>query len=113
MRTSALFGAKSSRFSEIYGVSERTRLNNADILRTKEGGQFFAILSGRLLWTAPNVKKINSPNQFPAEEKLLNSVKKTLVAAFRHFALLYFASRCVTRLAADLNSAQDQYFVLN
>jgi len=42
MRTSALFGAKNAGFFKIYGVSARTR-----------GGQFFAILCGRLLWTAP------------------------------------------------------------
>jgi len=42
MLTSALFITKNF---EIYGVSARTR---------EGGGQFFAILCGRLLWTAPN-----------------------------------------------------------
>jgi len=46
MRMSALFGAKIIGFFEIYGVSARTR---------GEGrGQFFAIVRGRPLWTAPN-----------------------------------------------------------
>jgi len=42
MRTSALFGAKNSRFFEIYGVSARTRRSraSADILRTRERGNF-------------------------------------------------------------------------
>jgi len=43
MRTSALFGAKNIGFFEIYGVSARTGGE----------GQFFAILCGRPLWTAP------------------------------------------------------------
>jgi len=42
MRTSALFGVKNLEFFEIYGVSARTK-----------GGQFFAILCGRLLRMAP------------------------------------------------------------
>jgi len=41
-RTSALL-AQNFGFFKIYGVSVRTRW---------EGGQFFAILCGRLLWTA-------------------------------------------------------------
>jgi len=54
MRTSARFGTKDSGFFEIYGVSARTRgeegIASADILRTRGGSQFFAILFyGRLL----------------------------------------------------------------
>jgi len=41
MRTSALFDPKNIGFFKIYGVSAQTR------------GQCFAILCGRLLWTAP------------------------------------------------------------
>jgi len=55
MRTSALFGAKI--FFEIYGVSARTRVREIDPVRTFCGqgeGQFFAILYGRVLWTALN-----------------------------------------------------------
>jgi len=56
MRTSALFGAKNFEFFEIYGVSERTR-GGGRVERVwtfcGQGGQFFAILCGRLLWTAP------------------------------------------------------------
>jgi len=44
MRTSALFNAKVCGFFEIYGVSARARW--------ERGGQFFAILCGRLLWRA-------------------------------------------------------------
>jgi len=56
MRTSALFGAKNLRFSEIYGVSARTR--KVKPVRTfcgqgGKGSQFFVILCGRLLWTDP------------------------------------------------------------
>jgi len=47
MRTSELFGKKNIELFVIYGVSVRTG-----------GGQFFAILCGRLLWTAPNVVKV-------------------------------------------------------
>jgi len=46
MRTSALFGAKTFEFFEIYGVSARTRdgLLSVDIFRTrKKGGQFFTL----------------------------------------------------------------------
>jgi len=59
MRTSALFGVKIFGFFEIYGVSAQTRRGwaRADIFRTRGGrGQFFAILYGRLLWTATNTK---------------------------------------------------------
>jgi len=45
MRFSTLFGAKNFEFFQIYGMSTRTRVSR---------GQFFAILCGRLLWTAPN-----------------------------------------------------------
>jgi len=43
MLTTALFGAKNFGFFEIYSV----RTDKV------EGGQYFAILRGRLLWTAP------------------------------------------------------------
>jgi len=55
MRKSAIFGAKTSRFFEIYGVSAWTK--GVEPVRTfcgqEERGQFFTILCGRLLWTAP------------------------------------------------------------
>jgi len=64
MRTSALFGAKNVGFSEIYGVSARTRgegrLSQFGHFTDKEC-QFFAIFCGRPLWTAPyNNKGINN-----------------------------------------------------
>jgi len=48
---SALFGTKNVGSSEIYGVG----LSQCGYFRNKRGGggQFFAILFGRLLWTAP------------------------------------------------------------
>jgi len=45
---------------KIYGVSARTkRVESVRIFFGKRGseGQFFAILSGRLLWTAPYYRK--------------------------------------------------------
>jgi len=57
MQTSTLIGTKNFGFFEIYGVFARTRGGwaSADIFRTMgNGGQFFAILCGRPLWTAPN-----------------------------------------------------------
>jgi len=56
MRTSALFGEKNFGFLEIYGVftSARTRGRGVEPVRTRGRDQFFAILCGRLLWTAPN-----------------------------------------------------------
>jgi len=56
MRISTLFGAKNVGFFEIYGV--RTYKGEgvcADIFRTRGRGRFFAILCGRLLWTAPDI----------------------------------------------------------
>jgi len=53
MRTSALFGTKNFRFFEIYSVSARTREEGVEPERTRGRDQFFAILCGRLLWTAP------------------------------------------------------------
>jgi len=53
MRTSALFGAKFFGFFKIYGVSARTRLSQGGCFADKRGGQFFAILCGRPLLTAP------------------------------------------------------------
>jgi len=55
MRWSTLFGAKNTGFFEIYGMFARTRGliqcgHLADI--REKGGQFFAILCGRRLWTA-------------------------------------------------------------
>jgi len=60
MRTSSLFDAKNFRFFEIYGVYPRTRgkgeLSQCGHFADKEGGgQFFAILCGRPLWTAQNI----------------------------------------------------------
>jgi len=54
MRTSALFDAKSIGFFKIYGVSARTRGEGFEPVQTRGGGQFFAILCGRPLWTVPN-----------------------------------------------------------
>jgi len=53
MWMSAFFAAKNIGFFEMYGVSARTR--GVEPVRTfcGRGGQFFAILCGRLLWTAP------------------------------------------------------------
>jgi len=54
MRTSALLNAKNFGFFEIYGVSAQTRgsgLSQCGHFAGKEG-QFFAMLCGRLLWTA-------------------------------------------------------------
>jgi len=55
MRTSAFFGAKTFGFFEVYGVSARTRGVGPVRGFCGQGGrgQFFTILCGRLLWTAP------------------------------------------------------------
>jgi len=52
------FGAKTLGFFEIYDVSARTRGEEVEPVRTfcgqgVVGGQFLAILCGRLLWTVP------------------------------------------------------------
>jgi len=53
MRTSAIFGAKDLGFFEIYGMSARTRgLSQCGHFADK-GGQFFAILCGRLFMDGP------------------------------------------------------------
>jgi len=61
MRTSVLFGVKNFGFFEIYDVSVRTRGGGrgGEPVRTFYGqrGGFFAILCGRLLWTAPKVPR--------------------------------------------------------
>jgi len=59
---SILFGAKHFGFFEIYGVlSARTK--GVELVQTFCGqarrGNFFAILCGRLLWTAPSVIPVN------------------------------------------------------
>jgi len=49
-------------FFEIYGVSARTEGEGVELVRTfadKGGGQFFAILCGRHVWTAPCVHHYN------------------------------------------------------
>jgi len=51
MRTSALFGTKNVGFFEIDSVPVRTRT----FFGKGGGGQFFAILCGSPLWTAPKV----------------------------------------------------------
>jgi len=51
MRTAALFGEKNFGFFEIYGVSTRTRGLSQCGHFAKNGGQLFAILCRRLLWT--------------------------------------------------------------
>jgi len=58
MRTSALVGAKNSGFFKIYGVSSRTRGLSQCGYFSDKGGQFFANLCGRLLWTAPKQNHI-------------------------------------------------------
>jgi len=54
------FWGQNFEFFEIYGVSGRTMgLNQCQhFVDKEEGGQSFGILSGRILWTAPNVYKI-------------------------------------------------------
>jgi len=59
MRTSALFDAKNFEFFEIYVVPAQKGRGEFESLRiffgqVGEGDQFFAILYGRPLWTAPN-----------------------------------------------------------
>jgi len=51
MRMSALLGAKNYRFFEIYGVSVQKKGLSLCGKFAKSGGQFFAILCGRRLWT--------------------------------------------------------------
>jgi len=53
MRTSAVFGAKNFGYFETDDVS--ARISDWPV-RTK-GSKFFAILSGRLLWTVPYLVK--------------------------------------------------------
>jgi len=54
MRMSALFGAKSFGFFEIYSVSARTRGELSQCRHfVDKGCKFFAILCGHPLWTAP------------------------------------------------------------
>jgi len=67
MRTSA----KNIGFFEIYGVSARTRGERVEPVRTVCGqgkrGQFFVVLCGRLLWTAPyDVFGLKKISQLPA-----------------------------------------------
>jgi len=54
-----LFCTKNFKFFKIYGVSARKR--GDELARTFCGqgrvGQYFVILCGRLLWTAPNAKE--------------------------------------------------------
>jgi len=64
MRTSALFGAKNFGLFKIYGVSAPTRVEGmlsqcGHFADKGEGGQFFTILCGRLLWTAPKNTFVN------------------------------------------------------
>jgi len=76
MRTSAILGAKKFGFFEIYGVSARTRKKRT----------IFAILGGRLLWTAPqpNFKKMfaQSPLTYTVQInvilKLYESIKENI-----------------------------------
>jgi len=60
MRKSAFFGAKNFGFYEICGVSARTRGRGVLSQCGKEEGQFFVILCGRHLWTAPNYEIISN-----------------------------------------------------
>jgi len=59
LRTGGSSDARNFGFFEIYGVPARTREEGVKPVRTfckqEGGGHFFAILCGRLLWTAPNV----------------------------------------------------------
>jgi len=56
LRVSALFGAKNFGL-KLMVFSHGQRRRGVEPLRTfcGQGGQFFTILCGRLLWTAPNV----------------------------------------------------------
>jgi len=65
---SALFDAKNFGFFEIYGV-RRDKRGGVQPVRTRGRGQFFAILGGRPLWTAPN----KHTNQNCKMRKLLSS----------------------------------------
>jgi len=56
MRTSALFDAMNLGYFEIYGVSSRTRGRGFCQCGQGGRGKFFAILCGRPLWTASNLK---------------------------------------------------------
>jgi len=49
------FGAKTFEFFENFGVSSRTRREGVEPVTTfcGQGGQFFVILCGYLLWTDP------------------------------------------------------------
>jgi len=57
LRTSTLFGAKKFGFYFKFMVSARTRGGGVESVHTfcgqVGGGQFFVILCGRILWTAP------------------------------------------------------------
>jgi len=60
------FWNKKHRIFKIYGVFARARGGRGwaseDIMRTRgEGGQFFEIFCGRLLWTAPKLSVVVSP----------------------------------------------------
>jgi len=70
MRTSALFGAKNLDFSKFLLCSheqEGRGLSQCGYFADKEGGgQFFAILCGRLFWTAPYSKCVCSLKSFVA-----------------------------------------------
>jgi len=60
MRTFALFGPKKFGIFEIFGVRTNKGgggLRHCGHFADKEG-QFFSILCGRLLWTAPNEKEV-------------------------------------------------------
>jgi len=80
MRTFALFGAKTFKFFEIYGVFARTGegLNQCRYISDK-GGQFIAILCGRPLRTVPynfvTLKSTKFLLRLPIGDFLLHSVK--------------------------------------
>jgi len=70
MRTSALFGAKNFGFFEIYGVSARAGGLSQCGHFSDKGVNFFAILCGRPLWTAPFHVWLTSPDFFRGEKSI-------------------------------------------
>jgi len=98
MRTSELFGAKNFGFFKIYGVSARTRVEGLSQCRhfsDKERDQFFAILRGRLLWTAPNIYIIRLNQCSISQLKILYHVNccSKSIAFSSHVLSMYYNVR--------------------
>jgi len=59
MWTFTLFGAKTSNFFEVYGVSTCIKgVEPVWIFCRQDGGQFFSVLRGHNLWIAPYIAKV-------------------------------------------------------